>query len=278
MKYNIILQFFLLISIQLSAQYVSVEMSIEWKNELNFHFKELQDMNISPAYLNITYRNISNKSLYFSKLSRSRAGLPQIPLAVLINYGKPVSSYEKFASCLNYFDEDYFVEIGGYPSFSAGWRIEYDSVNTEDAHVMALVNNDLTNIYQYIYEQYFIEIPDDTTETVKLRLYHDSLDITHDSIKNNSIDKFIYLKACESYTDTYNLIGFQITGGNFTFGLVNEVALDYVYTGSVWNESIKTWQQIPKQLPRKVGEYELFTGRFLTNQVRVRFSGIKLKK
>jgi hypothetical protein len=56
--------------------------------------------------------------------------------------------------------------------------------------------------------------------------------------------------------------------------------LDYVETEPVVEDDnkfgVSSYQK--KQLPKKVGEYELFSGEFLTNKVSVQFPGIKRKE
>jgi hypothetical protein len=78
MKQYIFLIFVFSINIRLAAQDMSIEFSIEWKNSLDFSFKELKDYDIRPAYLNITYRNISDRPLYCLKIADGKADLPEI--------------------------------------------------------------------------------------------------------------------------------------------------------------------------------------------------------
>jgi hypothetical protein len=138
----------------------------------------------------------------------------------------------------------------------------------------------LDGIYNYIYDHYFSEIQGKTGADSTRHIEHYSIDITQDTIMNNSIDKFVFLKPNETYVDKYNLIGFQITGGTFTFQLDDTRSLDYVETEPVYKDDNKFVidHRVKKQLPLKVGEYELFTDEFLTSKTVVQFPGVKLKE
>jgi hypothetical protein len=137
----------------------------------------------------------------------------------------------------------------------------------------------LDNIYNYIYYHYYPEMQEKISRENKEQWRYYSSDITQDTIMNNSIDKCVFLKPGETYVDKYNLIGFQITGGTFTFQLDDTKSLDYVEIEPIKKEDGTYESPNPtKKLPNQVGEYELFTGEFLTNKVSVQFPGIKLEK
>jgi len=104
-----------------SSQGVSIELSAKWVKGYDI-FKK--DSIIYFPELMITYRNISDTSFYFQKVSDGRYGLPSLPVAGLLQY--PI---EEFLNP-NYFKrakmhgdctgEHYKVEIGGN-LFSKGW-------------------------------------------------------------------------------------------------------------------------------------------------------------
>jgi len=297
------------------TQNLSVEFSIEWKEKLNFQFKEFKDENIRPAYLNIIYRNISNKPLYCLKITEGKADLPEI----ILFYDSVPYWIEKTWLRVNddYFKRQYFVGFKSEPYYrkSASWDIRNDTTDIEykiiketrerprysiggymdengniheDVFWGKIIGGDtvtlndwilttLDNIYNVIYHRYYPKIQEKTDEE---QWHHYSTDITGDTIMNNSIDKFVFLKPGETYEDEYNLIGFQITGGTFTFQLDNTKSVDYVETEPVYKDEYKIEidYYVKKQLPLKVGEYELFTGEFLTNKVTAYFPGIRLEE
>ena len=102
-------------------------------------------------------------------------------------------------------------------------------------------------------------------------------DFTEDSIIGNSRERFVYLKKKESYTDKYLLIGFQLTGGNYTFSLEKEKLKDFVEATPEFDEEINKFIYPIIKLPQQVGKYKLYHGKFFTNQVKVSFQGIDLK-
>jgi len=281
------------------AQDISIEFSIERKEKLDFQFKELQDHVIRPAYLHITYRNISDRPLYCLKISEGKFDLPEIIYLYEGNiYPMEHVPYYDY----NYCNYNYIVGFKSNPYYTClTWNIRddttsfsylfdkkslYDRAIESGNYFGPRVNkgdmlddgifSTLDNIYNFIFHHYY---PYNKEKENKI-LQHFSSDITSDTIKNKSIDKFVFLMPGEAYIDTYNLIGFQITGGTFTFRLDDAKSLDYVETEPVYKDETNFIidYYTKKQLPEKVGEYELFRGEFLTNQVTVQFPGIRLKK
>lgn len=298
--------FFVLVCSKISAQDISIEFSIEWKDKLDFQFKELEQESIRPAYLNITYRNISDSSLYCLKITEGIFGLPEIMQwhDHYFNRNFPLPSDEGYSK------RRYFVGFKSNPYYHMNftWNIRNDTTDIEykiikdwerpffysvacDGCPIGLIGGDtavindwlfytLDDIYNFIYSNYYPEIQKKVNRIVKEQRSHYSTDITQDTIMNNSRDKFVFLNPGERYVDKYNLIGFQLAGGTFTFQLDDTQSLDYVELEPVYedNNKMDINHQIKKQLPLKVGEYSLFMGNFLTNKVTVHFPGIKMKE
>jgi len=280
MKQIILMFVFLVIGFtEICAQNVSIEFSIEWKSNINFPFNELQGRDVKPAYLHITYRNLSSEPLYFLKVSSGYAGFPLLPYVANVNYGRILSPYELFTKYLNYSKDNYIVEIGQDRGFNHSWTLEYDTTNVHEPHTLPFANQNLADIYDYITKQYYPNIP----YPLKYRAdgmiqdYHNPQDITKDSIKGNSQDEFIFMELGEVYVDTYNLIGFQLIGGNFTFELINKKSQNSIGIETPLEEREKTRRIRTMKLPDYVGKYKLFNGEFLTNKVTVYFPGIRLK-
>jgi len=316
MKQYIFLFLTLFIVIHSTAQDMSIEFSIEWKDKLDFHFNEFKDENIRPAYLNITYRNVSNRPLYCLKIADGKAGLPEI----ILFFDSMPNMIEKSWLRVNddYFKRRYFIGFKSNPSNwkGASWNVRNDTTDIEyqiikktwkrpvydigfiDQKTGKLVVpsgyigddtvpdydwlfNTLNNIYNVIYHRYYMGIQKKMRKNSSMQIRHYSSNITQDTIISKFIDKFVFLKPGETYVDKYNLIGFQITGGTFTFQLDDTKSLDYVETEPIDKEKLQidgSNNYLRKQLPLKVGEYELFTGNFLTNKVIVYFPGIRLKE
>ena len=254
---------------KLTAQEMSIEFSIEWKENLDFQFEEVKDHDIHPAFLYIKYRNISEKSLYSLKVIEGIFNLPIIaPMFKWPDFNKGKETFDRHNfSCFEYavgFESDPF----------------YYSANTwiiHDFNIYAI----LYGYYGYIFSFYYA--PDDWENKVP-QLEHNPANITQDTIMNESLEKFVFLKPGEKHEDRFNLIGFQLIGGTITFQLNDTKSKDYVKVNcdNMANEVATAKDSFDlctnKPLPLKVGEYELFTGNFLTNQVRVHFPGISKKE
>lgn len=308
MKQTALILLFILFFVNSKAQQMSIEFSIEWQNALNFNLKGFENKNIHPAYLNITYRNISDKSLYCLKVADGKFDLPQIIHLTDVKY--PANPKERFPypdKMFQYHKKGYLVGFKSNPvyQFSLAWNIRMDTTflanktiprpnlpypisglifSDEDdmdySDVGRIIGDttkysdnvfmDIDLIYNFIYRHYY---PIKQEQTGEEQWYHYSKDITGDTIMSNSINRFVFLKPGEIHTDKYNLIGFQITGGTFTFQLDDTKSLDYVDIEPVYKDEDKVFIDhfVKKQLPLKIGEYELFEDNFLTNKVTVHF-------
>jgi hypothetical protein len=131
MKYCVFLLFIVLIYTKIVAQDMSIEFSIEWKDQLDFQFKELKDGNIRPAYLNITYRNISDKPLYCLKIVEGKAGLPEIQWFFYDSKYPLNSSFLKVND--DYFNRRYFVGFKSNPYYNPwfAWDVRNDTTDIE---------------------------------------------------------------------------------------------------------------------------------------------------
>ena len=249
-----------------SSQGVSIELSSKWVKGYDI-FKK--DSIIYFPELMITYRNISDTSFYFQKVSDGRYGLPSLPVAGLLQY--PI---EEFLNP-NYFKrakmhgdctgEHYKVEIGGN-LFSKGWIAINDTCNIEVEHEIDMINSALQNIYEYIYRENYEQM--DTRDEFKL--YYTISDMVPEVILTKYKDKFVFLKPGESYTDTYNLIGFKLLKGSFTF-YVRPHLPPYVYIAPIWDSHQSQYVEGKALLPRIVGGYTLYSGNFYSNKITITF-------
>ena len=73
----------------------------------------------------------------------------------------------------------------------------------------------------------------------------------------------MFLKASETKEDVFNIACFDIVKGTYTFVLEGKRFKDSIFTGWCNDEHIS--------LPIKVGEYKLYSGKFTSNSVTVKF-------
>ena len=285
---------------------MSIEFSIEWREKLDFTFKKIEGKSIRPAYLHITYRYISDKPRYCLKVSEGQAGLPKIAFLFDIPSSYPKDAFPRFD--FGYFNHSYIIGLESRSDYimAAPWYIRAGADTTSFTYnkmdknlkeamtdplavkmleestevkvardiIKANIFMTLFNVHLFIYS--YLTEREEPEEEVK---WYCSSDITEDSIMNKAIDKFVFLKPGETYVDKYNLVGFQLIGGDFTFQLDNTRSLDYVETDPIYKEEEYGISHVDhftkKQLPLKAGKYELFTGDFLTNKANVYFPGIR---
>lgn len=249
-----------------SSQGVSIELSAKWIKGYDI-FKK--DSIIYFPELMITYRNISDTSFYFQKVSDSRYGLPILPREVgLLQY--PIEEYfnhyfKRAKMHGDYTGKHYKVKIGE-SSFFKMWNVINDTSNIESEEDVDVTNSDLCYIYEYMYRENYKQM--DTRDEFKL--YYTISDMAPEVILTKYKDKFVFLKPGESYTDTYNLIGFKLLKGSFTF-YVRPHLPPYVYTAPIWDSHQSQYVEGKVLLPQIVGGYTLYSGNFYSNKITITF-------
>jgi hypothetical protein len=223
--------------------------------------------------LQITYRNNSNINYYFLKISDSRNGLPMMPYAGSLH----PSDFKEYLqwrddyfgrakSHISYTNRNFLVRIGGMPLYSSGWYVHSDTLdyNNEEGIEIEFINSDLADIYEYIYRS-------NNYEYIEKKTYFSPLDVTPESILDTVKDQFVFLKPNEIYTDTYNLIGFKIVEGCFTFIINQNSFSNYVLIAPVWDNNQSCWVDQKMELPDKVSNYTLYSGDFISNKTEICF-------
>lgn len=260
---------FILLSFNASSysQSLSIELSAKWGEGYDIIKK---DSIIYFPELIITYRNISDTNYYFQKVSDSRCGLPMLPWGSLLQY--PIEEYlnpnylERAKMHGNYSGENYTVIIGG-SSFSKGWICVNDTSNIEVEQEIEMINDDLADIYEYIYRENFKKQSDSLNE---LKIYYTESDVVPKMILDKFKDKFVFLRPGEIYTDNYNLVGFKLLKGCFTF-YISPYLPEYVYSTPIWDKNQSKYIEIKTALPKVVGEYKLYSGNFYSNNITITF-------
>jgi hypothetical protein len=242
------------------SQCVSIELSIEWRNNAT-KFREKYELPCSP-YLTITYRNNTSIPLYFLKISRSSANLPpfanegQINMADTLDIKKYLNAYSM---------NKYWVDISGTSYYSVLWDVSAYEENTQDVRESNTINDVLADIYNFILRDTIRE------KTDSLVFEYNASDITENGISTRLRNNFVFLKVGEKFTDNFNLVGFQILGGDYSFMVRNDILSSFVYSNSFWDKDQEKWNYKKILLPSKVEGYSLYSGHFYSNDVSVRF-------
>jgi len=247
---------FLFLQVQsLFSQCISVELSITWEMGFNL-FKK--DSVMSIPILNITYRNYCNTNYYFFKASTNDR--VWMGCGFHSNHYGTTEAKRALSSCGSGTGEKFNVIMGGEPWYRTGWTAFNDTVDYTNSHFQ-FVNCSLNNIYEYFYP------PKDYSKYEKLLpFYFIPSNVTIENILGFYNDQFVFLKPEETHIDTYNLIGFKLVEGCYTFLIAQDEIKDYV---AGINPDAPGGLEIP--LPSVVGEYQLYSGGFNTNKVTVCF-------
>jgi len=258
-----------LLSLQMFSQPISVELSITWGKG---HDIFSEDLEVYVPKLHITYRNMSDTNYYFLKISDSRGGLPSLPYAGSLhpsNFDEYLRWRDNYLGRAkrhgNYANENFNVQIGGSPLFGGSWEVISNTLNIREEHEIDFINCNLAEIYEYMYRR-----DNDKKEIEKI--YFSPTDVTSENILGAVKERFVFLKPDEIYVDNYNLVGFKLLEGRFTFVINQKEFTNYVLTEPIWDENQSYWTEQRKKLPPQAGEYHLYSGLFFTNSVSVDFS------
>ncbi len=244
---------FLICSFVSFAQTVSIELSIEWKKTKSNNWKTYK-LKETP-FLNIKYVNNSNDSIYFGKPNKY---FDFVTLAIICNRNK-IKKDSNYFKKLKKTDGNYTVNIS-YKYFDNLWEVLDENEKYNEEHESSYLNLDLQDIYRLLYKKY---------KPVSNPFFNNNkIDINKESIMSQLKDFFIFLKPNQIYSDSYDLTGFKILGGNYNFILTNIELVDSVET--VFLEDEKVYKK--EKLPMKINGFNLYVGKVNTNNISVNFS------
>jgi hypothetical protein len=164
-------------------------------------------------------------------------------------------------------NESFKVIIGiSYPSYNSIWWLKTDTLELWEDSPAQSVSCCLKSLYEYI----------DPYDYKNERTRRPALlppDMTPDTIMSADKDQFVFIKPNETHIDTYNLIGYKIVEGCFTFTFHKNTIENYVlYTEYYYDyDEIFRSKETELKLPEIVGDYQLYSGKFNTNKVTVCF-------
>lgn len=258
-KYVIILSFTsILLPVYSAAQCLSIELSIEWKYSKNdFLLKELnKNDSVCNPYLQIKYRNNSDKDVYFLKPTDD---YPDILSTILMNSRQSMS--EKARNYGDYSGKKYTVGIGFYISYyPSPWEL-FRGFDNQDSIATAISYN-LSNIYWYLKNKTQLINKDSSRSSG-----FNSADINAQGILGKLKHKFLFLNKGETYTESFDLLGFYLVKGSFCFEIKIDTLPGFVYTAPQWNNVKEMWTFPKAKLPEKVDNYFLYNSKIHSNKV-----------
>lgn len=256
-KKIILLVFILYISAsRVHSQGVSVNLSIDKGNIENSQ----SDKNGGEIpYLNITYTNNSGFPVYFLKISYNNEELPIF--ATNSFYSKPKDNF----SLPDFSGKKYNVMIynSEYAHLNIGtvWEVLPDSLSFSEEHTPDFINDFLEDAY-YFYKK---------ENGIEENAYYNKHDPAYkESLWEKFQEYYVYLEEGESFTDRYNLWGFQKLKGEYKFSIYRNEFRTFMRTNSRWNDEGKIIHDDYK-FPEQIGKYHLYEGTFHANEVTVKF-------
>ena len=229
------------------AQDVAVGLSIVWKSE-----KVSIDSSIAMdvPYLNITYMNNTGKAVYLHGISVNEGGIPSFPMSMTVSdkYG--------LEQLNDYSNAKYKVMIEDNSDLLSTWMVIPDSTLYDKEHEVDFINDELTLIYSRLKKDSKTELPIDTIYGEKA---------FWEKLSNH----FVFLKADDIYTDSFNLYGFSKLHGTYEFQLVprNRGLRNYVSIFMLLDKFVC----VKKKLPIWMNGYQLYDKPLEGSSIEVKF-------
>lgn len=255
----------------LFSQCISIELSVTWEMGYDIFNK---DSVVNIPKLKITYRNNCDTNYYFKKICESKDSLPQI--SCLHSSPSPLNRYATLKS----FMKDYILDrhpnqnfrvklnTGGLFYRNNMWIVVDSDIVDELKRLIAYCN--LSELYSYIQLDNERKGLSKKSQKEPVKFHFEPEDMLPDNLLASVKDQFVFLKSSEEIVDTYNLIGFKLVEGCFTFFIKQNDIKNYVLSQE-YSSEMKRFVDIELELPEIVGEYLRYTGAFNTNKVTVCF-------
>lgn len=253
------------------AQNIAISLSIVWKKEFSI-FND--GATTQYPYLLISYTNLSDSTDYYFKRIADKSGTyPNITGSFTMYYyteEKPDMVTIAKSETNQYANKKIIVRIGGWrPSIHNSWDVFMEDTY-ENAVIKGLpytrdvIRDCLNDMYNYMVCRDLNTLNHDRTlQETAVRSFHAKqwlTDINTNAITENP-EPFVFIKARETITDTFNLAPFYELGGVYRFELAYDTLPGYLerYSPTFGNEEVP--------LPDSVGQYKLYQGKVLSNEV-----------
>lgn len=265
-------------TITLHSQDISINLSIRWSEGpyiLN------TDSIVKYPELVVSYTNNSSENLYFRKFSYYREGIPdflwersvsmefdpEMLVVGFVEYEKMYRDYiyeiKKMIKNRQHKNDRFVVAIDlPYSNYADWFIVDEESWYDKSGGCPEIINRDLQYINDYLSDTVYGNKDERNDYITPFK----AKDITKRAIKTKMKHQFMFLKAGETKEDVFNLTCFDLVKGTYTFILNGNEFKSQVLTEWRFGEPDKL---LP--LPKKVGEYKLYSGKFTSNSVTVTF-------
>ena len=265
-------------TITLHSQDISINLSIRWSEGpyiLN------TDSIVKYPELVVSYTNNSSENLYFRKFSYYREGIPDFlwgametmafdPEMLEIGYHEYRKKHRDYISHIvksitnkQYKNDRFVVAIDlPYSNYADWFIVDEESWYDKSGGCPEIINRDLQYINDYLSDTVYGNKDERNDYITPFK----AKDITKRAIKTKPKHQFMFLKAGETKEDVFNLTCFDLVKGTYTFILNGNEFKSQVLTEWRFGEPDKLLH-----LPKKVGQYKLYSGKFTSNSVTVTF-------
>ena len=255
---------FVIINNTLYSQDISINLSIRWSEKPSVINT---DSIVQYPELVVSYTNNSNKKLYIKKSSDQPCGY----VSFSHENQSPYHRYENYSylNCLindvintPYIDNKYIVCLSIQDTYRyARWYLKFENYTGDIENF----DTDQLNYYFDVVNQCIFREIGGYNDTEWGNLLFTQSDISKDSIWENRHNMFMFLNPHETKEDVYNLTCFYLLKGTYTFMIDSEEFKKDVVSG------FAPWKRIAIPLPKKVKKYKLYSGKFTSNSVTVKF-------
>lgn len=285
--------FILVLNSVANAQDLSIELTVTWRTCAGVPIIVKDERICKLPALVITYKNLSQRKIYFRGLTQPGARFIEFPEefvlpSALENWIKLLPNRKKSVDT---------VAIG--PIMSGGYRLMWEGVRVKNNEIskpntIDPFNYSISNL-QYAFQiqaaldkansgkklDFFEDCCKQGIDLVTaLKLYYESdLERNHDlefterdiypAMSESVLSEFLFLKEGEVHIDTLDLSAFWMLGGTFDFSVRSPVIESYLLGDPVLDSKTERWVYKKLNLPVRVLGHELFSGKFLTNSVKV---------
>jgi len=264
---------FLTISFLTWSQNVSINITIEKdSNVISFQPTETD---YCPRRLKITYENRTDSAIYFEKVMKDiqlckGIGLPLFRSPILSN--PPISKYSSY----DYSTDTTVIAIPLGPNET--WTSFSDSTFSSSSRKFVL-DKDLELYYDSLYfnsfqYQSFQSQDEFIFQAHSLGRYKDLVnDFTSHRIDSLSkyTDFFVFLGPGETYSDYYDISGFEYFKGHYFFMITRNYWPNSIVIEERYSEVLKRGIQLTVRFPDSAGIYKLYTGPIVSNVLSITF-------
>lgn len=256
----------LLCAAKLHAQDVSINLSIRWE-DAPYIFNS--DSIVSSPRLVVSYKNDSDRDLYFLKMSRGKYRLPGFPCGDLPHYiaykERDYTAPKSQIRHHKYNGEKFVVELAISKHPNNCWLVWPENMIEEGEFEIPRIDCTLSDITEFIVKKFHGGWGD----TLYPR-YFDLADITEEALASVSEKNFCFLRAGETKEDVYDITALWMVEGIFEFRIINEKFRDNVAVGENLHDPSGVIYPTAK-LPEKVGDYQLYSGELKYNPLTITF-------